>query len=86
MKTILAAVAFATIVPLMAQAQTINQAQEGDFYAPSNTVAQQPTSHELNQVKEGDYYAPSKTVAQQSTPQELNQAREGDYYTPGKRD
>ena len=89
MKPIIAAMAFAALVPLQvlstaipAQAQT--SSQEGDYYAPSTTVVQQPTPHELNEAKGGDYYAPSKIVVQQPTGGELSRARQGDYYAPAK--
>jgi hypothetical protein len=32
---------------------------EGDYYAPTNTVVQQPSAQELKQVQQGDYYAPT---------------------------
>jgi hypothetical protein len=32
---------------------------EGDHYAPTNTVVQQPTAQELKKAQEGDYYAPT---------------------------
>jgi hypothetical protein len=35
-------------------------ATEGDYYAPTNTIVQQPTAQELKQAQEGDYYAPTK--------------------------
>lgn len=82
MKTIFAAVAIATLsFAMQAQAQTVAP-QEGDYYAPRNTIVQQPTPQELNGVNEGDYYAPSKTIVQPPTPSELSRARQGDYYTP----
>lgn len=93
MKTTLAAAAFAAFLPLQllslstttpVQAQTVSQAQEGDYYAPGNTVVQQPTPQELNQAKDGDYYTPSNTTVQQPTPQELYRARQGDYYAPNR--
>jgi hypothetical protein len=93
MKMTLAAVAFAMLLPLQvfslstvtpAQAQAVSQPQEGDYYAPSNTVVQQPTPQQLNEAKDGDYYAPSNTVVQQPTSQELNRARQGDYYAPDR--
>ena len=34
-------------------------ATEGDYYAPTNTVVQQPSAQELKQVQQGDYYAPT---------------------------
>jgi hypothetical protein len=34
-------------------------ATEGDYYAPTNTIVQQPTAQELKQAQEGDYYAPT---------------------------
>jgi hypothetical protein len=65
-----------------ALAQQADWSQQGDFYAPTGTIVQQPTAQELKQAREGDFYAPSKTVVQKATPQELNQAREGDFYSP----
>lgn len=91
MQKILTVLAFATLLSLEpvvlliatpAQAQSSSQAQEGDYYAPDHTVAQQPTSRELNQAKEGDYYAPTKTIVQEPTAQEQQHARQGDYYAP----
>ena len=35
---------------------------DGDYYAPTNTVVQQPTTQELKQVQEGDYYAPTSST------------------------
>jgi hypothetical protein len=32
-------------------------ANDGDYYAPTNTIAQQPTAQELKQAQEGDFYA-----------------------------
>jgi hypothetical protein len=32
---------------------------DGDYYAPTNTIVQQPTTPELKQEQEGDYYAPT---------------------------
>jgi hypothetical protein len=37
-------------------------ASDGDFYAPTQTVVQQPTAQELKQAQEGDFYAASKGV------------------------
>jgi hypothetical protein len=34
-------------------------ATEGDYYAPINTVVQQPTEQLKAQAQEGDYYAPT---------------------------
>jgi len=34
-------------------------ATEGDYYAPTNTIVQQPTAQELKQAQEGDFYAAS---------------------------
>ncbi|HEX3502122.1 MAG TPA: hypothetical protein VHU22_01880 [Xanthobacteraceae bacterium] len=39
-------------------AQQANWSQQGDYYAPSKTVVQQPTAQELRQAEQGDYYAP----------------------------
>jgi len=30
---------------------------EGDYYAPTNTIVQQPTAQELKQAREGNFYA-----------------------------
>lgn len=87
MKTIFVAVAFATLAlsaAVPAQAQSLSQVQEGDYYAPSHTVVQQSTAQELNQAKEGDFYAPSTTTVQEPTARELNKAEEGDFYWPMK--
>jgi hypothetical protein len=87
MKTIFVAVAFATLAlsaAVPAQAQSLSQVQEGDYYAPSHTVVQQPTAAELNQAEEGDFYAPSKTIVQEPTARELNRAEQGDFYRPMK--
>jgi hypothetical protein len=32
---------------------------EGDYYAPTNTIVQQPTAQELKQAEQGDFYAPT---------------------------
>jgi len=32
----------------------------GDYYAPTSTIVQQPTSQELKQAQEGDFYASTK--------------------------
>jgi hypothetical protein len=34
-------------------------ATEGDYYAPTNTIAQQPTAQQAKQAQEGDYYSPT---------------------------
>jgi hypothetical protein len=34
-------------------------ATEGDYYAPTNTIVQQPTAQELKEAQKGDYYAPT---------------------------
>jgi hypothetical protein len=84
MKTIFAAVAFATLAlsaAVPAQAQSLS---EGDYYAPSRTVVQQPTAQELKQAEEGDFYAPKKTIVQVPTARELNEAEQGDFYAPMK--
>ena len=31
----------------------------GDYYAPTNTIVQQPTAQELKQAEQGDFYAPT---------------------------
>ena len=87
MKTIFAAVAFATLAlsaAVPAQAQSLSQVQEGDYYAPSRTVVQQPTGQELKQAEEGDFYAPGTTVVQEPTARELHKAEQGDFYWPMK--
>jgi hypothetical protein len=87
MKEIFVAAAFATLAlsaAVPAQAQSLSQVQEGDYYAPSHTVVQQPTAQELNQAKEGDFYAPSETIVQQPSARELNRAEQGDFYSPMK--
>jgi hypothetical protein len=71
----------AASVPAPVFAQSTNPIQ-GDYYAPTQTVAQHATRQELNELKQGDYYAPNHTVVQQPTAQELNQARGGDFYAP----
>jgi hypothetical protein len=35
-------------------------ATEGDYYAPTSTIVQQPSAQELKQAREGDFYASSK--------------------------
>jgi hypothetical protein len=83
MKTILAAAAvLALSISVPALAQQPNWSQPGDYYAPSKTGDERPTSQELNQAKEGDYYAPGKTIVEQPTAQESQQNRQGDYYAP----
>jgi hypothetical protein len=57
-------------------------ATEGDYYAPSNTVVQQPTAAQTKQAEEGDFYASGKTIVQQPTAPELKQAEQGDFYAP----
>jgi len=37
-------------------------ATAGDYYAPTNTVVQQPTAAQLKQAQEGDFYASTKGV------------------------
>jgi hypothetical protein len=32
----------------------------GDYYAPTQTIVQQPTAQELKQAQGGDFYAPTK--------------------------
>jgi hypothetical protein len=32
-------------------------ATEGDYYAPTNTIVQQPTAEQTKQAQEGDFYA-----------------------------
>jgi hypothetical protein len=34
-------------------------ATDGDYYAPTNTILQQPTDQDLKQAQEGDFYAPT---------------------------
>jgi hypothetical protein len=58
------------------------RATDGDYYAPTTTVVQQPTAAQTKQAEEGDFYAPVKTIVQEPTAQELNQARQGDFYAP----
>ena len=93
MKKILSAAAFAASVslPILAlsnaspvQAQTVRQAQVGDYYAPDTTVRQRPSSQDLNEGKSDDYDASGKAVVQQPSRQELNQTPQGDYYAPTK--
>lgn len=55
---------------------------DGDYYAPTNTVVQQPTPAQTQQAEEGDFYAPSPTIVQQPTAHELKKARQGDFYAP----
>ena len=73
----------AGLVPAPVFAQSSDLIKQGDYYAPTQTVAQHATPQELNEIKQGDYYAPSNTVVQEPTAQELNQARQGDFYAPG---
>jgi hypothetical protein len=48
----------AAFVPAPVFAQSTDLIKQGDYYAPSNTVVQQPTAQELNQARQGDFYAP----------------------------
>lgn len=93
MKNIITIVALAALLPLEAvalsigtpvQAQSLSQAQEGDYYAPKSTMVQQSTSQERKEVKEGDYYNPRTTVVQEPTAQQLQRTQHGDYYAPNK--
>ncbi|HEY2528819.1 MAG TPA: hypothetical protein VGJ20_12870 [Xanthobacteraceae bacterium] len=87
MEKIFVAVAFATLAlsaAVPAQARSLSQVQEGDYYAPSHTIVQQPTTQELNEAKEGDFYPPSETIVQQPSARELNRAEHGDFYWPMK--
>ncbi len=34
-------------------------ATDGDYYAPTNAIVQQPTAEQMEQAQEGDYYAPT---------------------------
>jgi hypothetical protein len=43
----------------MVGAAQIKQAQEGDFYAPVQTIVQDPTVGELQRAQEGDFYPSS---------------------------
>jgi hypothetical protein len=72
------------LVLLFAAPALAGNVPEGDYYAPTATVIQQPTSDELKAAKEGDFYSPGKTIVQQPTAQELNQAKQGDFYAPVK--
>jgi hypothetical protein len=72
----------AALVPAPVFAQSSDLIKQGDYYAPTQTVAQHATPQELNELKQGDFYAQTKTVVEQPTAQELNQAREGDFYAP----
>ncbi|HEX4407152.1 MAG TPA: hypothetical protein VH206_00130 [Xanthobacteraceae bacterium] len=74
----------ALFIAVPAQAQQANQAKEGDYYASSKTMVQQPTSQELSQERHGDYYQPGKTMEQQPTAQQLSEDKKGDYYAPTK--
>jgi hypothetical protein len=42
-----------------AAAQQADWSQKGDYYAPSATVVQQPTTAQTKRFEEGDYYAPT---------------------------
>ena len=48
----------AAFVPAPVFAQSTDLIKQGDYYAPTQTVVQQPTAQELNQAREGDFYAP----------------------------
>jgi hypothetical protein len=41
---------------IAAPAAAAQPSTEGDFYAPTNTIVQQPTAAQTQQAKEGDYY------------------------------
>lgn len=79
-------VSLVSVLALLIAAPAVAQpsATDGDYYAPTKTIAQQPTSSQTNQAEEGDYYTPVPTIAQQPTAQELRQVQEGDYYAPTK--
>jgi hypothetical protein len=51
-----AVLALSMTAPVLAQQP--NWSQQGDYYAPSKTIVQQPTAQELRQAEQGDYYAP----------------------------
>jgi hypothetical protein len=72
----------AAFVPAPVFAQSADMIQQGDYYAPTQTVVQHATAQELNELRHGDFYEPGRTVVQRPTAQELNQAREGDFYAP----
>jgi hypothetical protein len=73
-----AMLALSLAAPAMAQ----QPAHEGDYYAPSKTIVQQPTAAQTKQAKEGDYYASGTTVVQQPTAAQLKKDQKGDYYAP----
>ena len=72
----------ALLIASPAAAQTPDWSQKGDYYAPSTTIAQQPTPAQTKQAEEGDYYTPVPTIVQQPTAGELKHAEQGDYYAP----
>ena len=67
---------------IAAPAAAAQLSAEGDFYAPTNIVVQQPTAAQTTQAEEGDFYAPSTTIVQQPTAKELRKAEKGDFYAP----
>jgi hypothetical protein len=42
---------------IAAPAAAAQLSAEGDYYAPTNTVVQQPTAAQTKQAEEGDFYA-----------------------------
>jgi hypothetical protein len=79
-------VSLVSVLALLIAAPAMAQppATDGDYYASTKTIVQQPTSAQTKQVEEGDYYAPVPTIVQQPTAQEFRQVQEGDYYPPTK--
>lgn len=51
----------ATLIAAPAAAAQL-PATGGDYYAPTNTIVQQPNAQELNQEQQGDSYAPMSGV------------------------
>jgi hypothetical protein len=52
--------ALALSIPAPVLAQSPNWSQQGDYYAPGNTIVQQPTPRQLYLYRHGDYYAPGR--------------------------
>jgi hypothetical protein len=84
--SVIAKLSLASVVSLLIVAPAVAQtpAHEGDYYAPSKTIVQQPGAAQIQQDKQGDYYAPGKTTVQQPSATQVQQDKQGDYYPPGK--
>jgi hypothetical protein len=72
--------ALALLIAAPAQAQSPKQ---GDYYAPTQTVPQQPSPPQEQGQQQGDYYKPTTAAPQTVTPAEQQQNKQGDYYKPG---